>query len=186
MKLKIVGIDISLNNLGAAIATYDTVTDDLKIQQVGTFCPSVSKSKQVRQNSKDLEQARQLSQALEKVTSGAHLICTEVPHGSQSARAMASYGVCVGVLGALRTNQCPFIEVTAGEVKQVVGKKDATKKEVITWVQQKHPEAPLETFRGVINLSKAEHQADAIVAIHAAMKTDVFKSLKTLAKETNT
>lgn len=186
MKLNIVGIDISMNNLGAAIATYDTSTNKLQITQVGTFCPVVPKTKTVRQNSKDLEQAQQLFKALKKVTADAHIICAEVPHGSQSARAMASYGICVGVLGALRASSCTFIEVTAAEVKAIVGKKDATKKEVISWVKQYHPEAPLETFRGAINLSKAEHQADAIVAIHAAMKTDVFKSMKTLAKETNT
>lgn len=184
MKLNVVGIDISMSNLGAAIGVYDTDTDQLTITQVGTFCPTVSKSKQIRQNSKDLEQSQQLFSALQKVTSTAHLICAEVPHGSQTARAMASYGICVGVLGALRCTSPTFIEVSASEVKTIVGKKDATKKEVIAWVQQHHPEAPLETFKGAINLSKAEHQADAIVAIHAAMKTDVFKSMKTLAKET--
>ena len=73
-----------------------------------------------------------------------------------------------------------FIEVSPNEVKMIVGSKSATKKEVIQWVQSRHPEAPLERFRGVISLSKAEHQADAIVAIHAAMQTPVFNSIKTI------
>ncbi len=50
-------------------------------------------------------------------------------------------------------------------------------------MQQQHPEAVLESYRGSLNVSKAEHQADAIVAIHAAMKTPIFKSMKSLAKE---
>lgn len=182
MKLNIVGLDISMSNLGAAVATYDTDTEQLLIQQVETFCPQVSNSKQVRQNSKDLAKAEQLFNALYNVTANAHLVCVEVPHGSQNARASVSYAMCIGVLGALRKFVEVVVEVSANEVKSIVGKKDASKKEVIAWVQQHHPEAPLDTFRGSINLSKAEHQADAVVAIHAALKTDVFKSMKTLAK----
>lgn len=185
MHINIVGIDISLGNLGASVCLFNPQTEQLTVQQVGTFCPTVNTSKQVRQNSKDLEQAQQLFHALSKVTEHAHVICIEVPHGSQSARSMASYGICVGVIGALKQlSKATIIEVSAGEVKQIVGKANATKKEVIAWVQHHHPEAPLETYKGAVNLKKAEHQADSIVAIYAGMKTEVFKTFYQILKDT--
>lgn len=185
MLIKIVGIDISLNNLGASQCLYDTEREKLTIQQVGTFCPCVSKNKQVRQNSKDLEQGLQLYQALLNVCKDAQVICVEIPHGSQSARAMASYGICIGVLSALKQNsKAVFIEVSALEVKQTVGKPNATKKEVVAWVLQQHPHAPLSTYKGEINMTKAEHQADSIVAIYAGMKTEVFKTFYQILKDT--
>ncbi len=64
-----------------------------------------------------------------------------------------------------------FTEVTPQQVKAIVGNPKATKADVIQWVQQHHPEAPLERYRDAINESKAEHQADAIVAIYAGLKS---------------
>lgn len=47
---------------------------------------------------------------------------------------MASYGICVGVLGALRATGIPFFEVTPLKVKMAsAGKKTATKLEMIQW-----------------------------------------------------
>ena len=180
MQIKIVSLDISMSNLGIAKGIFDTETKKLTITDCLTICPLVSDNKQVRQNSKDVVRSRQLLDALVEHTKEADMVCAEIPVGSQSARAMASYGICVALIAVVQKIKPTFIEVSPNEVKMIVGSKSATKKEIIQWVQSRHPEAPLETFRGVISLAKAEHQADAIVAIHAAMQTPVFNSIKTL------
>ena len=176
MQIKIVSLDISMSNLGIAKGVFDTETKKLTITDCLTVCPLVSGNKQVRQNSKDVVRSRQLLDALVEHTKEADMVCAEIPVGSQTARAMASYGICVALIAVVQKIKPTFIEVSPNEVKMIVGSKSATKKEVIQWVQSHHPEAPLETFRGVISLAKAEHQADAIVAIHAAMQTPVFNS----------
>lgn len=184
MQIKIVSLDISMSNLGIAKGIFDTETKKLTITDCLTVCPLVSDNKQVRQNSKDVVRSRQLLDALVEHTKEADMVCAEIPVGSQTARAMASYGICVALIAVVQKIKPTFIEVSPNEVKMIVGSKSATKKEVIQWVQSHHPEAPLETFRGAISLTKAEHQADAIVAIHAAMQTPVFNSLKTVYEKT--
>lgn len=95
---------------------------------------------------------------------------------------MASYGICVGVLGALRASGIPFFEVTPTEVKLAgAGKKTATKQEMIEWVVKQHPEAdwPMYAKGGqqLISEAKAEHMADAVCAIHAGIQSNPFQQL---------
>ena len=97
-------------------------------------------------------------------------------------RAMASYGICVGVLGALKASGIPFFEVTPTEVKLAsCGFKTATKEQMIAWATQRHPEANWPTYKTkgseAVSSAKAEHMADAIGAIYAGINTDAFKQL---------
>lgn len=178
MKLNVLGLDPSMSNLGIAAGVFDTATGKLEIRQVLTCSPDIKSNKQTRQNSIDLEKARVLYRALMEALTGAHLVCVEVPHGSQSARAMASYGICIGLLATVTK---PLLQVTAQEVKRVVGLPKPSKADMIAWAMRTHPEAPLATYNGKINAAKAEHQADAIAAIHAAMRLDEFKLFTTKA-----
>lgn len=91
---------------------------------------------------------------------------------------MASYGICIGLLATITK---PLLQVTAQEVKRVVGLPKPSKADMIAWALKTHPEAPLATYNGKINAAKAEHQADAIAAIHAAMRLDEFKLFTTKA-----
>ena len=111
-KLDVVGFDPSLNNWGVARGIYCTESQGLEILELDVIKPVLPTGKQVRQNSKDLQAALQLSKGASMHSKGADAIFIEVPIGSQSARAMASYGICVGVLGSLRSNGVPFFEVT--------------------------------------------------------------------------
>ena len=95
---------------------------------------------------------------------------------------MASYGICVGVLGALRATGIPFFEVTPTEVKMAsTGKKTATKQEMIQWAMATHPEAnwPVYKQNGELKVSeaKAEHMADATAAIYAGLSCNSFQQL---------
>lgn len=180
--LKVVGQDPSLRNWGLAIGTYDIDTKQISIQQLSVVNPVLPTGKQTRQNSLDLESAYQLYKGAIAAVEGAHAVFVEVPVGSQSARAMASYGTCVGVLGALRANGTPFIEVTPTEVKMAgYGTKTATKHQMIEWATKQHPAAPWPMYKSggqsIVSEAKAEHMADAVAAIYAGISCNVFQQM---------
>lgn len=185
--IQVIGFDPSMNNWGVSkgVITVDTVDfkqSFLKVNHLQVIQPVKPEGKQVRTNSKDLLAAEQLARHAMAAAQGAQAIFVEVPHGSQSARAMASYGVCIGVLGALRAMGIPFFEVNATEVKMAaVGNKTATKDEMIAWARLVHPEAPWPTYtqKGVeyVSEAKAEHMADATAAIYAGVRTPAFQQL---------
>ena len=182
--LKVVGFDPSLNNWGISIGSLeaDRGLESLRIEQLYVVNPVIPSGKQVRQNSKDIEAAAQLTKGAFDYAKGADAIFVEVPVGSQSARAMASYGICVGVLGALRISGIPFFEVTPTEVKLAsFGTKTATKEQMIQWATKKHPEAPWPTYKRagevLVSEAKAEHMADATAAIYAGVKSQPFQQL---------
>lgn len=165
-----------------AVGHYNLETKNLTIEKLSLTCPVISTGKQVRQNSLDMESALQLYQGAVATAQGAHAVFIEVPVGSQSARAMASYGICVGVLGALRAEDIPFFEVTPTEVKLAsAGSKTATKEQMIKWATNKHPEANWPTYKEkgavLVSEAKAEHMADAVAAIYAGIACKTFQQL---------
>ena len=181
--IRVVGFDPSLRNWGIAKGIFiPGPYPRLHIEKVDVINPELPTGKQVRQNSLDLESAKQLCAAALSAAKDAQAIFVEVPVGSQSARAMASYGICVGVLGALRATGIPFFEVTPTEVKMAsAGKKTATKLEMIQWAMNQHPEANWPRYKqnGVVKVSeaKAEHMADATAAIYAGLACNSFQQL---------
>ena len=187
-EFSVVGFDPSLRNWGIAKGVLiPSQKMQLRIDWLDVIQPVLPTGKQVRQNSVDLESAKQLCEGAWKAAQGAHAIFVEVPVGSQSARAMASYGICVGVLGALRTSGVPFFEVTPTEVKLAsAGKKTATKAEMIEWGVKQHPEAQWPTYlsNGTMKISeaKAEHMADAIAAIYAGIACNSFQQMLSFMK----
>ena len=181
--IRVVGFDPSLRNWGIAQGIFSREDSSLQVHNVDVITPVLSKGKQVRQNSLDLESAKQLCSAAIKAAEGAQAIFVEVPIGSQSARAMASYGICVGVLGALRATGIPFFEVTPTEVKVAgPGYKNATKQDMIQWAMGKHPEANwpmyMEHGKQLVSEAKAEHMADATAAIYAGIACNSFQQMK--------
>lgn len=183
MKIPVVGLDPSLRNWGIAEALLDLEQGFLDTPHLSLIETQDLKGKQVRQNSMDLHTAEQLAKAALMVARKAKVIFVEVPVGSKSARAMASYGICVGVLGALRAEGIPLIEVTAMEVKVAfTGNKNATKDEMIAAAVGFYPDAKFPLYRGEI-AAKAEHMADAIAAIHAGVQTPLFQNLMRLMEK---
>ena len=180
MKIPVLGMDPSLRNWGLASAMLDLSTGVLDTPHLELICPTDLQGKQVRQNSSDLHLAQQLAGPVIAAGKLAKVIFVEVPVGSQSARAMASYGVCVGLLGAVRSLGIPLIEVTATEVKlALAGNKQATKIQMIQAASTYYPDANFPTHHGKVT-SKAEHVADAIGAIHAGVNTSTFQNLMRL------
>jgi len=190
--IKVVGLDPSLRNWGVVVGSMvPGVPASLQINSLNVLNPLLSKGKQVRQNSLDLESAKQLAEGTLKALQGAQMVFVEVPVGSQSARAMASYGICVGILGALRGMRIPLIEVSPSEVKlAATGKSTATKREMIQWAMKKHPEAnwPMYKERGVqvVSEAKAEHMADAIGAIYAGLSCNSYQQMLSFMRQPTT
>ena len=182
--LRILGCDPSFSNWGIAEGLYNPETSKLIIERLDVIRPVTPKGKQTRQSAIDLNRAKQLSKGFIDRMRVSDLIAAEVPHGSQSARAMAGYGVCIGILSLASITRVPLIEVNAIETRMVItGTREATKAQAIAWAMAKHPEAPWPMHRGEVNASLAEHMADAIAAIYAAMETDLFKTMAMVAKK---
>lgn len=189
--LNIVGLDPSLSNFGIAKAKLDLDTMEFDITDLVLVQTTNEKDKklkkQVRKNSEDLDRAQLLHKGLQDGCEGAWLAIAEVPVGSQSARAMASYGVCIGILAAC---PIPLIQVTPNEVKLAgFGVRTATKEEMIEWAMSKYPNAPwrVQTQNGAKHKKgdpKAdnEHLADAVAAIEAGIQTDQFQQLVSMMR----
>lgn len=178
MKINVVGIDCSLRNFGFAKASIDldSMAISVKDLQLAETKPADKKTKKVvRQNCLDLEAAQEMQRALIEHCKGSSVAIVEVPVGSQSARAMASYGIVVGILAS-----CPItiIPVTPTEVKKAgYGVASATKEEMIEWATGVYPDAPwLRVKKTQALLGKNEHLADAVAAIHAGIETPEFAS----------
>jgi Holliday junction resolvasome RuvABC endonuclease subunit len=177
MIIPVCGMDPSLNHWGIAETELDLRTGLITTPRLQTIEPNKITAKQVRQNSIDLDVAQQLARTVLHVAKRNKVVFVECPVGSQSARAMASYGICVGILGSLLGSDIQLIEVTASEVKQALtGKQIATKGEMIAEAIRLYPKANFPIYRGKVTLA-AEHAADAIGAIHAGVNTPLFRNL---------
>jgi Holliday junction resolvasome RuvABC endonuclease subunit len=186
MKIRVVGLDPSMSIFGIAKATLDTdsmtfTLDDLVLVKTEPEHDKRAR-KVVRKNSEDLERARLLHKGIIEHTKNAALAFAEVPVGSQSARAMASYGMCLGILAAC---PIPLIQVTPTEVKLAgAGIKTASKEEMIAWALKKYPDANWlryqqsgKSFKKGDPCSAIEHLADATAAIEAGILTDQFRQM---------
>lgn len=175
--IKVVGFDPSMSNWGIATGLYDSSSKELKITDLAVISPKLLSKEKKRQNHKDLIRAEHLARKVFEtiiVDVPAHIF-VEVPHGSQSARAMASYAMCLGVLGSCRALGWNFTELSELQVKMAsVGKRKATKDEMIDWAISRHSNAPWPTYRrngkSEITKAKAEHMADAVATIYAGLK----------------
>lgn len=177
--LKVLGFDPSLRNWGIAVGQISLPSGELSISKVDVSQPVLQTAKQVRQNSQDIEAAYQHSRYISPYLKEVDAVFVEVPVGSQSARSQASYGICVGILGAIQLS-IPIYQLTPTEVKlAAVGSKTATKKEMIEFASSTFPDAgwPTKTVKGskTIVEGKAEHMADAVATIVAGLQLPEFQ-----------
>ena len=180
---QIVGLDPSLNNFGMVRGNLDLHTGVFSILYLvlQETASKTSSNKTVRKNSQDLNRARHLHKGLHAVLMGADMVMVEIPVGSQTARAMASYGICIGLIASINK---PMIQVTPSEVKMAAcGSKTASKAEMINWAITTYPSANWLTkkVKGLVTyVNKNEHLADAVAAVHAGVLTDEFIQARSL------
>ncbi|WP_051258874.1 hypothetical protein [Chitinibacter tainanensis] len=183
-QLSIVGIDAAFRNVGLSHASYDLSNGQLTLHDLRLIETERDNSKKVRRNSDDLRCAREIVQGVRQYIqhTQASMLIAEVPTGGQSASAAKSFGIVVGILAGL---DLPLIEVKEEEVKMVtVGKRNATKKEIIDWAVDRYPSLPWLTrkYKGQIELlGKNEHLADSVGVINAGVITEQFKSATAMA-----
>lgn len=184
--IRVVGFDPSMSNWGIArgiLVPGDAHSDAvIEIHDLSVIKTQAEKAKQIRRNSDDLDRAESLMKGAMAAAEGAQAIFVEVPVNSQSARAAVAYGLCVGILGALRAMGIPFFEVNPTEVKlAATGDKNASKIDMINWATGLYPQAPwpTQTVKGATSIvaSTAEHMADAVAAIHAGIASKSFKQM---------
>lgn len=183
MKIPVLGVDPSLRNWGLARGLLDIDTgvfDGLELKLTQT---EVDHNKQVRTNSKDMAASELIFSEVYPWFQGSKVIFVEVPAGSQSANGMKSYGICVGVLGALRALGHQIIEVTPTENKIALsGDKNASKDTMIRAANTLYPDANWLTDKKGKLLNKNEHLADAVGTIHAGVNLPAFQNLIKLLK----
>lgn len=180
--MRIAGIDPSLSNFGMAKGYLQFPEDGpqfyLENLQLQESKSDKANAKVVRKNSDDLNRAKTLHDALHQFIDDVELVIVEVPVGSQSARSMASYGICIGLLASIGT---PMIQVTPTEVKiAATGRKTASKAEMIDWATNYYPDANWlrHKQKGQMVLgNKNEHLADAVGAVFAGIATDTFNQM---------
>lgn len=177
--LKVVGIDPAMRNFGLVRGTIDlgdpNFAFEIETLELVTTETDKETKKTVRKNSDDLLRARKLHKAVQLFVQDANMVFAEIPVGSQSARAMASYGMCIGILASIKK---PLVQLTPTEVKLAsVGDKNASKEAMIAWATSAYPDANwLSTKRnGKVTFTKNnEHLADAVATIHAGILSDQF------------
>lgn len=181
MKIRVAGIDPSLNNTGLALGTFDISTGKVDIGLIQLIETEARSKKTVRKSSDDLRRAGEIVSGIHQFIADCHVVFAEIPTGSQSARGSFSNGICLGVLSSIGTVETPFkgrlIQVSPTDVKlSAVGSKVAGKDEMIDWAYGRYPELEWFRYRGKLQ-RKNEHVADAIGAINAGVQTDEFKTL---------
>lgn len=171
----VLGVDPAFSNMGFATATIDLNTLEVTVLGLALTSTDKQSGKTVRKSSDDLRRAIELKEALCQQAFGCALVMAEIPTGSLSAAAARSLGIAVGVLAS---SPVPIVQVSPTEVKMcTVGKKNASKDEMILWATRKFPKAKwFQSHNGYAK--KNEHLADAIAAIYAGIKTPEFKQLR--------
>lgn len=185
--IKFLAIDSSLSNTGVAFGKVVVAMDfnSIIIDEIRLHQTEKSNNKQVRASSDTIARCRSTFDFLKDIIDEfkPDIIFAETPSGSQSASGMKSYGITCQLIGALTP---PPVEVTPDEVKKAsIGKKTASKKEIIEWAYSNYPalEWLFKTRKGERTLIRDnEHMADAIAIAHAGIKTNQFKQLINLMK----
>lgn len=185
--IKVLGLDPAFAAFGVVVAELNLDTLEIDILAMELLKTEKMAGKGYRVSSDNLRRAQSLNTGLLQHYPEASLVFSEIPQGSQSAKACTALGIAVGIVAC-----CPLqiIEATAMEVKKAsTGKKNASKQEMIEWATTLYPSAPWKTKirKGELSFTNDnEHLADAIGVIHAGIETSQFKQvvevLKTLAK----
>jgi Holliday junction resolvasome RuvABC endonuclease subunit len=190
--IRAVSFDPSLRHFGIARLIIKLDTLQIGIESLALIDTEKRTTKTTRQNSDDLRCAQELQRAMVANCDKCTLAFAEIPTGAQSARAMYSFGVCVGLLASC---PIPLVQVQPFETKlATVGTKTASKEEMIEWANEAHPDAKWKRYpkditkKGVIIRAKGticddqEHLADAVAVAHAGVKTDQFNQLVALLR----
>lgn len=183
----VVAIDPAFRNLGwvkASIRDYPgRGIPSIEIIASGTFRTKAGASKKKRKSSDDFHSARNIAGYLRAITQDCDFVISEIPSGSQSARASWTLGIALGTLSVITK---PIVEVTPSMTKfALTGDKTASKRQIIDAAYKLHPEAMWERrkMKGKMTvLNKNEHMADAIAVLYAGLQAQKSLSVSSSQK----
>ena len=113
----------------AAVMMMGTISGEINLLKICRSHLETTKSDGTikYKNMDDLRRAKQLGAAMLEFFEGVDHIYVEIPVGSQSARAMASYGICVGIIAALGDR---VIRISSKDVKLIATNNPKASKQV--------------------------------------------------------
>lgn len=170
---KVLSFDPSLRNWGYAVCELTKQDNDIQLNPITGGVIHSDNAKDVPYvNLRDLQTASNIYENVKQILAEHKIdyLVAELPVGSQSARAMASYGICIGLIGAIARETCiPLLSVTPAQVKKVVGEITTTKEEIIAFTKSKYPQITDWLPKAK---SKQEHICDAIIAAHSLVTSE--------------
>jgi Holliday junction resolvasome RuvABC endonuclease subunit len=186
--IRVLGLDPGLSSTGYAVASIDLGRGAItRVLGIGVIQTSRDSHKTVRNTSDDLRRAKLQALALRKLVEqhDVRAIAAEMATTTPYTLPTFSFGVMIGILAAL---DVPVIELLPREVKRaVIGDDRATKKDMIAWALKKTarqklpwPTSTRANKLGLLYQGKpltlaAEHPADALAVIEAAIATEQFR-----------
>lgn len=166
--MKFISVDPSLSNTAVVIGEINEssiVPFDYVLLKTSPAKKGEPKIKSIVDRSKYI--LNSVQEIIEKENPS---ICfAELPTGAQSASAAVGVGVSCCIIAMLCDNT---ITVTASDVKvNATGNKNATKKEIISYCENKYPDFPFKRKKdGSILEGEMEHVADSIAIAEAGLK----------------
>lgn len=166
----VLAFDPSLNNWGWVLFTDEKPAESGVISVVPD---DTIKTKSV----KEMFRTASLFQELQSIVTKAPIAYVELPTGGRGTATAFSYVACVTLVGVLKTLGLQVIPIGPMDNKKTIGKKDASKLEVINWVENLYPNFLPRKRDGSILLGKAEHIADAILTYHTGKRLMKVQSI---------
>lgn len=182
------GIDPGLTHTGYAVAEVDVEQKKIvRTIELGTITTERDNHAKIRRTSDDYRRARVLRQALLAITKryDISVAAGEMVSTSLYARPSLNFGIMLGLLASF---DFYLIEVLPREVKKAAtGNRDAKKEEMIRWALELTKDDdvvwPTSARQNRMDLRyrarhvtlAAEHQADALAVVNAALQTDQLR-----------
>lgn len=187
-KLVMLGIDPGISNTGYAVVEADVANRRLlRTLELGTITTERDNHTQVRRTSDDYRRARLLHRGLLDITQRYQIsvAANEMISTTKFARPSLNFGIMLGVIASF---DFFVLQVLPKEVKKAVtGRSDAKKTDIIRWALEVTREDdvrwPTSGRQNRMDLSyrarhvtlAAEHQADALAVIYAALQSDQLR-----------
>lgn len=179
--MRVIGVDGGLAHMGVAVMALGWSSD--KVNDICFVTGAVFETKPshkkhgIRKSDDNMRRARELAARLDETLSGESgaLVYEAQSFGMKGAIAARQAGTAFGVLAALaHVHRIPMLCVTPLEIKRAMcgpSCNGAPKEEIIRRVMDRHPNIAWPTRKPL-----HEHLADAVGAVHAALKDDVIQA----------
>ncbi len=185
--ITVLGLDPGFGNTGYAIAEVDPAAPAIsRVVEVGLVEHRPETTGQVSRPSDDLRRAREQWDVISQLITRENVavLAIEMTSRSQYPACAFGFGVMTGMVAALKL---PVVEVYPRQVKAVTGDSMATKGDIIAWAlntfgrrvkgwpTSSRPNSLSMKLHGKHVAPSAEHPADALATIAAALRSDQFQ-----------